>query len=256
MSVLLSELDQGVLTLTLNRPEAINAFNTAMLQGLAQAMCDAAENPEVRAVVVRGAGRGFCSGQDLREFEGKTISYKAHLKNYAGAIAGIATLDKPVIAAVHGAAAGAGLSLALACDLRIAASDAVLTTGFSRIALIPDAGMSYHLPRIVGQAKAFELMALSPRLNAEQALELGLVNRVVGVESFAEEVHKLALELAQGPTRTFGLIKQALRQSATSSLEEMLDVEAELQDIAGLTEDHKEGVRAFYEKRAPRFFGR
>jgi 2-(1,2-epoxy-1,2-dihydrophenyl)acetyl-CoA isomerase len=256
MSVLLSELKDGVLTLTLNRPEAINAFNTAMLQGLAQAMRDAAENPEVRAVLIRGAGRGFCSGQDLREFEGRTISYKAHLENYAGAIAGIATLDKPVIAAIHGAAAGAGLSLALACDLRLAASDAVLTTGFSRIALIPDAGMSYHLPRIVGQAKAFELMALSPRLSAEQALELGLVNRVIPSEGFAEEVWKLALELAQGPTRTFGLIKQALRRSATSSLEEMLEVEAELQDLAGQTLDHKEGVAAFYEKRAPRFVGR
>jgi 2-(1,2-epoxy-1,2-dihydrophenyl)acetyl-CoA isomerase len=256
MSVLLAELNDGVLTLTLNRPEAINAFNTAMLQGLAQAMRDAAENPEVRAVLIRGAGRGFCSGQDLREFEGQAISYKAHLKNYAGAIAGIATLDKPVIAAIHGAAAGAGLSLALACDLRLAASDAVLTTGFSRIALIPDAGMNYHLPRIVGQGKAFELMALSPRLSAQQALELGLVNRVIPTEQFAEEVWKLALELAQGPTRTFGLIKQALRKSATSSLEEMLEVEAELQDLAGQSQDHKEGLSAFYEKRAPRFSGR
>lgn len=256
MSVLLSELKDGVLTLTLNRPEAINAFNTAMLQGLAQALREAAEKQEVRVVVIQGAGRGFCSGQDLREFEGQSISYKAHLKNYAGAIAGIATLDKPVIAAIHGAAAGAGLSLALACDLRLATSDAVLTTGFSRIALIPDAGMSYHLPRIVGQAKAFELMALSPRLSAEQALELGLVHRVIPGERFAEEVWKLALELAQGPTRTFGLIKQALRKSATASLEEMLEVEAELQDLAGQTQDHKEGVAAFYEKRAPRFIGR
>jgi len=254
MSVLLSELNGGILSLTLNRPEAINAFTTEMLQSLAKAFKEAAA-PEVRVVVLRGAGRGFCSGQDLREFEGKAISYKGHLKNYQGVIENLVSLEKPVLAAVHGAAAGAGMSLALACDLRIAASDAVFSTGFSKIGLIPDAGMNYHLPRIVGQAKAMELELLSPRLNAEQALELGIVNRVVSAETFADEVAKLATELANGPTKTFGLIKRALHKSQGATLGEMLEYEALLQDIAGYTEDHKEGVQAFYEKRSAKFTG-
>lgn len=255
MEVLLREQSNGILTLTLNRPEAINALTTKMLRELSQALKEAAA-PEVRVVVLRGAGRGFCSGQDLREFAGQHISYKNHLRNYRAVVEGLAGLEKPVIAAIHGAAAGAGLSLALACDLRIASSDAVLTTGFSRIGLIPDAGMNYHLPRMVGYAKAFELEVLSERLKAEEALALGLVNRVVPVESFAEEVTRLAGELAQGPTKTYGLIKRALRRSAGASLEEMLEYEALLQEVAGRTEDHQEGVQAFYEKRPPRFQGR
>jgi|UniRef100_A0A7C3HE29 2-(1,2-epoxy-1,2-dihydrophenyl)acetyl-CoA isomerase len=255
MEVLLREQNNGVLTLTLNRPEAINALTTEMLRELSKALKEAAA-PEVRVVVLRGAGRGFCSGQDLREFEGQRISYKNHLRNYRSVVEGLAGLEKPVIAAIHGAAAGAGLSLALACDLRIASTDAVLTTGFSRIGLIPDAGMNYHLPRMVGYAKAFELEVLSERLKAEEALALGLVNRVVPAESFAEEVARLAGELALGPTKTYGLIKRALRRSAGASLEEMLEYEALLQEVAGRTEDHQEGVLAFYEKRPPRFQGR
>ncbi len=255
MEVLLREQNNGVLTLTLNRPEAINALTTEMLRELSKALKEAAA-PEVRVVVLRGAGRGFCSGQDLREFEGQRISYKNHLRNYRSVVEGLAGLEKPVIAAIHGAAAGAGLSLALACDLRIASTDAVLTTGFSRIGLIPDAGMNYHLPRMVGYAKAFELEVLSERLKAEEALALGLVNRVVSAESFAEEVARLAGELALGPTKTYGLIKRALRRSAGASLEEMLEYEALLQEVAGRTEDHQEGVLAFYEKRPPRFQGR
>lgn len=255
MEVLLREQSNGILTLTLNRPEAINALTTEMLRELSKALKEAAV-PEVRVVVLRGAGRGFCSGQDLREFAGQRISYKNHLRNYRSVVEGLAGLEKPVIAAIHGAAAGAGLSLALACDLRIASSDAVLTTGFSRIGLIPDAGMNYHLPRMVGYAKAFELEVLSERLKAEEALALGLVNRVVPTESFAEEVARLAGELAQGPTKTYGLIKRALRRSAGASLEEMLEYEALLQEVAGRSEDHQEGVQAFYEKRPPRFQGR
>ncbi|MER3554949.1 MAG: 2-(1,2-epoxy-1,2-dihydrophenyl)acetyl-CoA isomerase [Meiothermus sp.] len=256
MSVLLSEVKDGILSLTLNRPEAINAFTTEMLQSLAEALGKEAPAPEVRVVVLRGAGRGFCSGQDLREFEGKKVNFKAHLKKYQAVVENIAGLEKPVLAAVHGAAAGAGMSLALACDLRIAASDAVFTTGFSKIGLIPDAGMNYHLPRIVGHAKAMELELLSSRLNAEQALALGIVNRVFPTESFADEVTKLATELANGPTKTFGLIKRALQKSRSATIEEMLEYEALLQDLAGRTEDHKEGVQAFYEKRPAKFAGK
>ncbi|MCS7067102.1 MAG: enoyl-CoA hydratase-related protein [Meiothermus sp.] len=256
MSVLLTELQEGILTLTLNRPEAINALTTEMLKELSRVLAKEAPLPEVRVVVLRGAGRGFCSGQDLREFEGQQISYKAHLRNYRSVVEGLANLEKPVLAAIHGAAAGAGLSLALACDLRVAAADAVLTTGFSKIGLIPDAGMNYHLPRLLGYAKALELSLLSPRLKAEEALALGLVNRVVASETFSEEVSKLAQELAQGPTKTYGLIKRALRKSASATLEEMLEYEALLQEVAGRTEDHREGVQAFYEKRPARFQGK
>ncbi|GIW35019.1 enoyl-CoA hydratase-related protein [Meiothermus sp.] len=256
MSVLLKEFQEGILTLTLNRPEAINALTTEMLKELGQVLAKEAPAPEVRVVVLRGAGRGFCSGQDLREFEGQRISYKAHLRNYQSVVEGMASLEKPVMAAIHGAAAGAGLSLALACDLRVAAADAILTTGFSKIGLIPDAGMNYHLPRMVGYAKAFELEALSPRLGAEEALSLGLVNRVVPTEAFPAEVAKLAAELAQGPSKTYGLIKRALRRSASATLSEMLEYEALLQEVAGRTEDHQEGVQAFYQKRPARFRGR
>lgn len=256
MSVLMSEIQNGILTLTMNRPEAINAFTTEMLRELSKTFAKEAAQPEVRVVVLRGAGRGFCSGQDLREFEGKSISYKSHLRNYQAVVEKIAGLEKPVIAAIHGAAAGAGMSLALACDLRVAATDAIFSSGFSKVGLIPDAGMNYFLPRMVGYAKAFELEALSSRLQAEEALALGLVNRVVPVETFAEEVIRLATELAQGPTRSYGLIKRALRRSANATLEEMLEYEAMLQEVAGRTEDHKEGVQAFYEKRPPRYRGK
>jgi 2-(1,2-epoxy-1,2-dihydrophenyl)acetyl-CoA isomerase len=256
MSVVLSELSGGILALTMNRPDTVNAFTTEMLRELSKAFGKEAAQPEVRVVVLRGAGRGFCSGQDLREFEGKALSYKSHLRNYQAVVENIAGLEKPVIAAVHGAAAGAGMSLALACDLRVAASDAVFTSGFSKIGLIPDAGMNYHLPRMVGYARAFEIEALSGRIKAEEALALGLVNRVIAVEAFAEEVARLAGELAQGPTKTYGLIKRALRRSASATLEEMLEYEALLQEVAGRTEDHKEGVQAFYEKRPPRYSGK
>jgi len=255
MEVLLREINNGILTLTLNRPETINALTTELLRELGKAIKEASA-PEVRVVVLQGAGRGFCSGQDLREFEGQRISYKNHLRHYRPVVEGLAALEKPVIAAIHGAAAGAGLSLALACDLRIAAADAVLTTGFSKIGLIPDAGMNYYLPRLAGYAKAFELAVLSGRIKAEEALAMGLVNKVVPVEAFAVEVARLAGELAQGPSKAYGLIKRALRRSASASLEEMLEYEALLQEVAGRSEDHQEGVQAFYEKRPPRFQGK
>ncbi len=253
---LLQEKSQGVLRLTLNRPEALNALTTELLKALLSALKAARKDKAVRCVVLTSAGRGFCSGQDLKEFVGKEIkeiSFQAHLKHYIPIIEAIATLEKPAIAAVRGVAAGAGLSLALACDMRLASEDASFTTAFSRIGLVPDSGMSLTLSRLVGYAKAFELLTLSPRVSARDALELGLVNRVFDAESFDAKVGELAREFAQGPSGSYGLIKRALRKSSTADLSEVLSYESYLQEIAGSGPEFAEGYRAFLEKRAPIF---
>lgn len=250
---LLQRREEGIMTLVLNRPEALNALTTEALQNLAKAL-EEAKDPSVRTVVITGAGRAFCVGQDLREIQEKDIS-KNLLQHYALVIERISELDKPILAAVNGVAAGAGFSLALACDLRLASSDSSFTTAFSRIALVPDSGMSHFLPRLVGWSKAFDLLAFSPRISAEEALHLGLVDRVFAATSFQEEVLAIARQLAQGPTRALGLMKQALSKSATATLKEMLECEASFQEIAGHSRDHAEGMRAFVEKRTPIFTG-
>lgn len=250
---LLQRREEGIMTLVLNRPEALNALTTEALQNLAKAL-EEAKDPSVRTVVITGAGRAFCVGQDLREIQEKDIS-KNLLQHYALVIERIRELDKPILAAVNGVAAGAGFSLALACDMRLASSDSSFTTAFSRIALVPDSGMSHFLPRLVGWSKAFDLLAFSPRISAEEALHLGLVDRVFAATSFQEEVLAIARQLAQGPTRALGLMKQALSKSATATLKEMLECEASFQEIAGHSRDHAEGMRAFVEKRTPIFTG-
>lgn len=260
--VLLQALKNSVLTLTLNRPDALNALTGELLAALGAALEEAARNDEVRCVVLTGAGRAFCAGQDLRDIypggaeDARTFSFKRHLETYSPVLEGLATLDKPVVAGVNGAAAGAGFSLVLACDMRLASSKASFVTAFSKIGLVPDSGMSWTLPRLVGHAKALELMMLSPKLGADEALALGLVNRVVPEEVFAGELSELASALAQGPTKAYGLIKRALRKGAISSFEEALAYEASLQDIAGKSRDHEEGIAAFLEKRQPNFGGR
>lgn len=250
---LLQRREEGIMTLVLNRPEALNALTTEALQNLAKAL-EEAKDPSVRTVVITGAGRAFCVGQDLGEIQEKDIS-KNLLQHYALVIERIRELDKPILAAVNGVAAGAGFSLALACDMRLASSDSSFTTAFSRIALVPDSGMSHFLPRLVGWSKAFDLLAFSPRISAEEALHLGLVDRVFAATSFQEEVLAIARQLAQGPTRALGLMKQALSKSATATLKEMLECEASFQEIAGHSRDHAEGMRAFVEKRTPIFTG-
>ena len=253
--MILKERQDGVLVLTLNRPEKLNAITGELLDALYAALKEGEEDREVRALLLTGAGRAFSAGQDLTEFGDRKPDYEAHLRRYNRVVA-LSGLEKPLVVAVNGVAAGAGMSLALWGDLRLAAVGASFTTAFVRIGLVPDSGLSFLLPRLVGLAKAQELLLLSPRLSAEEALALGLVHRVVPAEKLMEEALSLAKELAQGPTRAYALTKKLLLETYRLSLTEALALEAVLQGQAGQTQDHEEGVRAFREKRPPRFQGR
>ena len=254
--MILKERQDGVLVLTLNRPEKLNAITGELLDALYAALKEGEEDREVRALLLTGAGRAFSAGQDLTEFGDRKPDYEAHLRRYNRVVEALSGLEKPLVVAVNGVAAGAGMSLALWGDLRLAAVGASLTTAFVRIGLVPDSGLSFLLPRLVGLAKAQELLLLSPRLSAEEALALGLVHRVVPAEKLMEEALSLAKELAQGPTRAYALTKKLLLETYRLSLTEALALEAVLQGQAGQTQDHEEGVRAFREKRPPRFQGR
>lgn len=247
--------DGAVLTITLNRPDVLNAFNTDMHRAFAAALRDARDGG-VRAVVITGAGRGFCVGQDLTEFREAPGDIGSRLRdNYHPNIRAIRALEKPVIAAVNGAAAGAGMSLACACDLRIAADSASFVPAFINIGLIPDSGGSYFVTRILGPARAFEWLASGKRLTAVEAHAWGLVSEVVELDALATRAAELAGRLAELPTRGVGMTKRLLDHAVTASLDEQLEREAQLQAAATQTEDFKEGVAAFLEKRPPRFRG-
>lgn len=254
---LIRELAEGVLTLTLNRPEVLNAVNDRMAEELLDALRRAGRDEQVRSVILTGAGRAFCSGQDLRERVGGEFSYAQHIRSrYAPVILQLQGVEKPVVAAVNGVAAGAGASLALACDLRVASEDASFLQAFTRIGLVPDSGATYLLPRLVGLGKAFEMCYLAEAIPAQEALRLGLVNWVVPGPELMTKAREIASKLAAGPTRAYGLTKRALLRNLTADLASALDYEAMLQDAAGRTEDHREGVQAFLEKRPPRYSGR
>jgi len=248
----------GILTLTLNRPEVYNAFNERMKQEVQEALREAERDAAVRCVVIRGAGeKAFCSGQDLKENAGLERSLKESLqKSYNPMIRRIRTMEKPVVGMINGVAAGAGCSLALACDMRVMASTAKLIEVFVRIALVPDSGSHWFLPRLAGMARAFEYAATGRDIGAEEALRVGLVNTVAEPAALERETMALAASLAKGPTRTIGLIKRALNKAAVSDLDTLLAYEAQIQQIAAQTEDHREGVTAFLEKRPPLFQGR
>jgi 2-(1,2-epoxy-1,2-dihydrophenyl)acetyl-CoA isomerase len=246
----------GVLTVTLNRPEAYNAFTTAMHAALRAALAEAAAD-DVRAVVITGAGKGFCAGQDLNEFRGLEHDIAEHLEaSYHPNVRAIRALEKPVIAAVNGAAAGAGLSLACACDYRVAADGASFVPGFVGIGLVPDSGGSYFIARLLGPARAFTWMTTNRRLTAAQAHAWGLVDEVVEAGALLPRAGELAAAYAAAPTRGVGLTKRLFDHAATATLDEQLALEAELQSEATATEDFREGVAAFLEKRPPRFTGR
>jgi 2-(1,2-epoxy-1,2-dihydrophenyl)acetyl-CoA isomerase len=245
----------AVLTITLNRPDVLNAFNKAMHDALAAALKDA-RDPGVRAVVVTGAGRGFCVGQDLTEFREAPGDIADRLRgSYHPNIHAIRALEKPVIASVNGPAAGAGLSLAAACDLRIAADSATFIPAFVNIGLVPDSGGTFFIARLLGSARAFEWMTSGRRLTAAEAHQWGLVSEVVEADRLAERTAERAAELAAMPTRAIGMTKRLFDAASTSSLDEQLELEAQLQSAATQTEDFREGVTAFLEKRDPEFKG-
>jgi 2-(1,2-epoxy-1,2-dihydrophenyl)acetyl-CoA isomerase len=251
----LTSREGAVLTLTLNRPEVFNAFNADLHAALGAGLAEAAAD-EVRAVVITGAGRGFCAGQDLREFQESPGDIRERLEEtYHPNIRAIRALEKPVIAAVNGPAAGAGLSLAVACDVRIASAAATFVPGFVGIGLVPDSGGTWFLHRLLGFARAFEWMTSNRRLSVDEALEWGLVSEVVPAEGFAERVAELAAWWGALPTRAVGGTKRLFEHAHGASLEEQLALEAELQHAATGTSDFAEGVAAFLEKRPPAFRG-
>jgi 2-(1,2-epoxy-1,2-dihydrophenyl)acetyl-CoA isomerase len=248
--------DGAVQTITLNRPDVLNAFNAELHRALAAALREA-RSPEVRAVVMTGAGRGFCVGQDLTEFREAPGDIGERLRsNYHPNILALRALEKPVLAAVNGAAAGAGLSLACACDIRIAADSATFVPAFINIGLVPDSGGTFFVHRLLGYARAFEWLTSGRRLSAAEAHAWGLVSEVVEAEALPGRAAELAAELAAMPTQGIGMTKRLLEHAETATLEEQLEREAQLQSAATQTEDFREGVAAFLEKRPPRFTGR
>jgi 2-(1,2-epoxy-1,2-dihydrophenyl)acetyl-CoA isomerase len=248
--------DGGVLTITLNRPDVLNALNGAVHAGLAAGLERAGE-PDVRAVVLTGAGRGFCVGQDLTEFRDASGDIADRLREtYHPTVQALRALEKPVLAAVNGPAAGAGLSLACACDVRIAADTASFVPAFVGIGLVPDSGGSLFIARLLGQARAFEWMTSNRKLTAAEAHAWGLVSEVVEADRLAARASELASTYAEGPTRGIGLTKRLFDHAPGATLEEQLELEAELQSAATRTADFAEGVAAFLEKRPPRFTGR
>jgi 2-(1,2-epoxy-1,2-dihydrophenyl)acetyl-CoA isomerase len=252
-------LTHGVCTITLQRSDVLNAFNNTLTDELGVALKDAAKNKEVRVVVLTGSGRAFSSGQDLSDLKEKYVpGHEPHLgedlkKRYDPIVKSIHTMEKPVIASVNGVAAGAGCSLALACDMRIASEHASFIEVFVNVGLIPDSGSTWTLPRLVGFGRAMELCCTGRPIKAEEALAIGLVNAVVPHEDLEEETMKLANRLASLPAKAIALTKRLLNQSFQNDFKEQLIQEAYAQETAGRTHDHFEGVVAFIEKRKPNF---
>jgi 2-(1,2-epoxy-1,2-dihydrophenyl)acetyl-CoA isomerase len=254
------DLAEGVATITLARPDAMNSLTAAAKTELREAVERARDDAAVRAVLLTGSGRAFCAGQDLREHadnlqagRGLAGTLEDHYEPIVAALSG---MPKPVVAAVNGVAAGAGLSFALACDLRIASERASFATAFTRIGLAPDSGLSWTLQRVVGRAKALELLLLAEPVKAPAALALGLVHRVVPPEALAEEARALAVRLAAGPTVAYAAVKTALDHAAVTDLAGALAKEAELQKACAETADHAAATRAFLRKEEPVFEGR
>ncbi len=259
-----TENEDGVLTITLNRPDSYNALDEQISVELTTALRMAERDPETRCIVLTGAGKAFCAGQDLIEIKShytddgaKPLDFGVLLRSrYNPIVTRLRSIEKPVIAAVNGVAAGAGASLAFAADLRIGCKSASIAPAFINIGLIPDAGGTFNLQRIVGYAKAAEIWMLGEKVDAEEAYRVGLFNRLVDDEQLMPTTMELAKRLASMPTRGIGLTKRGMNRAWNSTLEDQLEYEAFLQQTAGMTEDHREGVLAFIEKRNAEFKGR
>lgn len=254
---LIYQVQNGVCTITLNRPEVYNALNSLLIQEITQAFLEVQQDDTIRVVVLTGAGENaFCSGADLKSGVGNATSLGDSLRNnYNPMILAIRNLPKPVICRLNGTAVGAGCSLALACDMIIASENAKMSQIFVSIGLIMDAGSSFFLPKLVGSQKAFELCSTGRVVEAQECLTLGLVNSVVPKVDLDEEITNLTNFYVKAATSAIGLIKKVLNQSSFSTLEEMLELEAVNQDLAGKTQDFEEGVLAFFQKRKPNFKG-
>lgn len=260
-NLILTELIDGVLQVTLNRPDVLNSFNREMAQELQQALARAASDPDVRAVLLTGAGRGFCAGQDLQEAlpanPGDPMPDISEIvrASYNPVIRAIRALEKPVICAVNGVAAGAGANLAFACDLTIAAEEANFIESFAKLGLIPDTSGTFFVPRLAGPQRATGMFFLGEKVHAKTAKEWGLIWDVVPLSHLHEAALHLAKALATQATRGFGLTKRAMNQSFANTLDQQLEVEAQVMQEAGRTADYEEGVRAFLEKRKPVYRG-
>jgi 2-(1,2-epoxy-1,2-dihydrophenyl)acetyl-CoA isomerase len=249
----------GVAAISLNRPDKLNAFDGTMHEELYGALGQAAEDEEIRCIILRGEGRGFSAGADLaqivREADGDPDLGEYLRNTYSLLVKRMVGMEKPIIAALHGPVYGAGVGLALACDLRVAAENTKFSVAFIKIGLMPDAGVTFLLPRVVGLGRAMEMSMLGDAVDAEEAYKIGLVNRVVADDSLSEEARKLAERLTAMPTQALGRMKASLYASFETDLETALEREAEGQTFCGYTQDHKEGVTAFFEKREARFTG-
>src|SRR6266487_842130 len=257
----LVEQDESVVILTMNRPDVLNAISALLLQELIEAVEAAAHDDMIRCVVLTGAGRAFGAGQDLTEFgsahaSGETHLVSEQLPKYHRLISAILHMPKPVIAAIQGVATGITLNIALACDMRVAAENARLGEGFARIGLVPDGGGGYTLPRLIGLGRALEMALLAEDISGAEAERIGLVNRCVPLAELDRTTRALAKRLANGPTRTYQLIKELMYRSLDMDLQASLHLEGQLQEAAYTTADHRESVDAFLHKRAAKFTGK
>lgn len=252
------EVKDNACYITFNRPDVYNAINDELSKELQDALKNAAKDENARVIVLTGEGKAFCSGQDLKDISGqedRSLGESLH-KRYNPIIKSMRTMEKPIIGKINGVAAGAGCSLALACDYLVASENASFIEIFINVGLVPDSGSSYFLPRVVGKQKAFELATMGNKLDAESARKWGIVNQVADENSFDDETDKIVKYYANAPTKAIGMIKKMLEKSTHSTLEEMLEYEAQCQEVAGRSEDYKEGVDAFVNKRKPSFKGK
>lgn len=254
-----TSLENKILTISLDRPDKLNSFIEPMAKELQQELTNATRNEGVRCVLLTGKGKAFCAGQDLPEVVDKGDDYELGetvRKSYNPIINAIRELDKPVVCAVNGTAAGAGANIALACDLVLASRESVFVQSFSKIGLIPDSGGTFFLPRLVGLQRANAMYLLDEKITPEKAEEIGLIYKAIEADKLIEEAQSICQKLAQMPTKGFALYKEAINQSLSNNLDEHLELEADLQTEAGETEDYHEGVQAFLEKRKPEFKGK